>query len=586
MLDASGTTALPAAGQSVVFLDSPRFSTQLTLEPLAQYLIGVVNTNPAYPISEDFTLAGALVSGAGEPAMALATAPSPNPEPPRAAAPRTYRLQGPEHTGLPAIERSAGTHLQTLERNRQIYAWRGSPERTQARLRGAGPRLAPLRARIAQTIGTVNKVYVPNSPTGGRADVDSIGVRTVAVGQHVIVLADTSRARWPDRDRPDSGFYQTFADEYDQITWPHLESYVGDPLAYDASLSGTGKVTVTITPALNNLDGGVPGLVNLCDFFPFVGSGPDANYSNETEMFYSWTPGTSTLRLTFWRKLLRAVAAHESKHIVSFASRIVNHSPVLEEVWLEEGLAQLSEEIWLRHFNNARWKSHAVFNDTVACELDLGIADPCWGDNPIGLVVSHFPFLFMYLEGETGNAEGSGKDVPAIYGAGWAIARWAADQYAADEAGFVRSLVNEPQLSSLANLSRHTGQPIPLLLVYWNLATAIFQQTPVDKAADPRIIIPSFNLWNIYWFGQTQLTCGGTRCGLFTESGRPVWPLVPPPLVSGNFARTVTGLPGTGASFFLLTASERGTQALQLWSGSGRPIGAASGLRVAFVRVR
>jgi hypothetical protein len=61
--------------------------------------------------------------------------------------------------------------------------------------------------------------------------VDSIGARTVAVGQHVIVLADTNRTTWPQAFRPDSAFYQTFADEYDQITWPHLLANIGNPLA-------------------------------------------------------------------------------------------------------------------------------------------------------------------------------------------------------------------------------------------------------------------------------------------------------------------------------------------------------------------
>ena len=56
---------------------------------------------------------------------------------------------------------------------------------------------------MAQTVGTVTKLYVGNSLDGGCSAVDSIGARTVAVGQHVIVLADTNLTKWPNQYPPD-----------------------------------------------------------------------------------------------------------------------------------------------------------------------------------------------------------------------------------------------------------------------------------------------------------------------------------------------------------------------------------------------
>ncbi len=579
VLDASGTTTLATAGESKAFLDSPKFGTQLALSVGSEYLIGVINTNPSYTTTENFTIAGALV-GAGGVVQASRAAPKAR----ELATLRTYAMRRPDRAALTATQLMAARHVQTLERNRQIYARRGNPQQVKARLRSAA-RLAPIRAAaISQTVGMVNKVYVAKHLTGSCTDVDSIGARTVAVGQHVIVLADTNLTTWPNSQRPDSGFYDSFAQEYDQVTWPHIQSYAGDPLAYDASLSGTGKVTVTITPELNNLGGGVLGFVDLCDFFPFADSGPDADYSNETEMLYSWVPSSNGLPVSFWKQSLRAVAAHETKHIVSFSDRIINNSPVLEELWLEEGLAQQTEEAWLRHFNLTTWKGSAGFDQTVACELDLGVAEPCGTGNPLALVLSHLPFLFNYLQ--HGATEGLGKDVPSIYGAGWSFSRWATDQYASDEAVFVKSLINEPQLSGLANLSSHTGQPIPLLLVYWNLATAIYQDMPRDNIADPRMTLPTFDLWDIFRVGQTELTCGGVHCGLFTDTGLPIFPVAPAQVTAGSFVQTVTGLPGTGATYFLLSGTATQTQAVELLDGNGQAISPGSGLRVAVVRVR
>jgi hypothetical protein len=177
-----------------------------------------------------------------------------------------------------------------------------------------------------------------------------------------------------------------------------------------------------------------------------------------------------------------------------------------------------------------------------------------------------------------------GKDFDSDYGAGWAFARWATDQYATDEGTFIKALVNEPALTGLANLSSHTGQPVPLLLMYWNLASAIFTTTTYT-AADPRITIPSFSFGNIFNVGQTQLTCGGVPCGLFTQSGTPAYPVQPIALSAGPITQTVHGVPGTAAAFFLLTASAAGTEALQLESGSGGPVSPSSGLRVGIIRV-
>jgi hypothetical protein len=106
-------------------------------------------------------------------------------------------------------------------------------------------------------------------------------------------------------------------------------------------------------------------------------------------------------------------------------------------------LAQVSSEIWMRSFNQATWKGHANFLQTVGCELHLGPTAPCnaLDDKPLDLVISHLPFLFDYLQTESvSHAEGLGQDLAANYGAGWSIARWAIDQYATDEGAFVKSL--------------------------------------------------------------------------------------------------------------------------------------------------
>jgi len=50
--------------------------------------------------------------------------------------------------------------------------------------------------------------------------------------------------------------------------------------------------------------------------------------------------------------------------------------------------------------------------------------------------------------------------------------------------------------------------------------------------------------------------------------------------------QTVNGVPGTSASYFLLSASSAGVETLQLFAPSGAPLSLASGFRVAILRVQ
>jgi hypothetical protein len=596
-----------STGQSSAFLSSPNFSTTLAVQPGAQYLVAVVNTDATYVITEGFSFTGSFsASSAAASALRTAGAPARQAAQPAASQGPLFDIGAREGPSVAALSGALRSHSAVLEQDGQIYANFGNPGAAWARARSQGARQATVSASISQSVGTVSKVYVLNQLAGNCTTVDSIGARTVAVGQHVIVLADTSLAKWPQAYRPDTSFYQSFANEYDQVTWPHLLANIGNPLAYDAQLSGTGKVTVTLTPVLNNFKGPTGGgmivaFVNSCDYYPYQASGNNADFSNQTEMFYSLVPSATGYSVAGWEAELRATAAHETKHIISFSQRFLHSSP-FEQIWLEEGLAQESSEIWERNYNSATWKGNADFFATVACELSLGSGAPCSNANtngtlgkPYALVGSHLPFFFQYLQAESSsNSEGLGFDTPANYGAGWTISRWATDQYAsAGEGAFIQSLINEPTQTGLNNLALHTGQSVATLLVYWNVATAIFQGQTYT-ASDARITIPSFNFASIDSIGQRGLSCliNGVRqaCGIFAtpaNSLTPTFPVTPAAVsATGTFSKVVNSVPGTAASFFLLSAPNAGVETLQLLTPAGASLLSSSGLRVAIVRVQ
>lgn len=593
---AVGSTAL-GPGQSAAFLTGPAFSTMLDVVAGGQYLIAVVNTNPTYAATDAFTLTGRYTRTVAAMVTPGVTATEIGSRPPRtgrattAALPPRYALTDDAVKRIASMRRLEANHLTMLDRDARVF--QGYRD-LRGRVASLSMRRAMMHLRsVSPTIGAVQKVYVANASTTTCTSVDSIGARTVAVGQHILVLADTSLATWPARNRPDSSFYQTFANEYDAVTWPHIQTYIGNPLALDASLSRLGKVTVVITPKLNTFGGGIVAFVDACDFNPRT---PGRSLDNDTEMFYYWTPDNSLgWGVQPWEALLRSTAAHETKHLVSFTDRLINNDFTMPEViWLEEGLAQESSEIWERHFNRATWKGHATFDQTVGCELQVGAAgstcDPS-GTKPIALSASHLPFLFEYLQEATPlpAGHGLGTDTPSNYGAGWQLARWATDQYGSTESSFITSLVNEPTLSGLPNLAKHTGRSIPELLVYWSLASAIFD-TAGYTASDPRTTNPSFDFANIFYEGQTAVTCSGAPCGLFSTSGAPMPALPTQPMIDSATSTplrvTVRAIPGTAAYYVLLLAPRSGSEHLELESGSGGPIASSSALRVGILRVR
>src|SRR5581483_10399486 len=173
------------------------------------------------------------------------------------------RVMARPNATLQNYKKAVAGHIQKMETDERYTQRLGSPL----------PALRANRSRLSFSlvgshVGDVNAV---NVPVPSCDNFTTVGARTVYAGTHVQILADTSLTNWPAQYRPDSSYYTTLGLEYDTLTYAkHLLTYIGDPLQYDADLSGVGKVTILLTPTLNN----VPGLqgaeilafVSSCDF--------------------------------------------------------------------------------------------------------------------------------------------------------------------------------------------------------------------------------------------------------------------------------------------------------------------------------
>ena len=90
---------------------------------------------------------------------------------------------------------------------------------------------------------------------------------------------------------------------------------------------------MVISPLLNRFGGGIASFVDACDFDRIR---PGRSLGNRTEIFYYWTPRSRSRMVGagVGGRPMRATAAHETKHIVSFPNHVINNGfRVRELTW-------------------------------------------------------------------------------------------------------------------------------------------------------------------------------------------------------------------------------------------------------------
>ena len=291
--------------------------------------------------------------------------------------------------------------------------------------------------------------------------------------------------------------------------------------------------------------------------------------SNQRELFYARAPrvGESASQ---WRYNLRSTVIHEVKHLASYAERFVKSggaTPAFEETWMEEGTARLAEEFYARTFSNATWKGNATYAPTLACELVS-----CAGDDRPKMMLKHYEVLADYYNriGTLTPLGGvSGAD-NTFYASGWLLVRWAIDQYASDEASFVRALVTETGATGLANLARRTGRPAAEMLADWSLALAADDRPGVAPRRS-QLSLPSWNTRDIFRGLNASAPFSFPRA----------FPLQVQSVRWGGFTVDVPTVRSWSAAYFELAgAASDGPQLLELKGGNGSALPTQIGMAV------
>jgi hypothetical protein len=301
--------------------------------------------------------------------------------------------------------------------------------------RPSRPRRADAGARLAITPGvpTVGALMPLNVESTGSCTASTVRAgRVEVVGTHVIVIADTTN--------PAGGLdYQAIADRFDSLVWPALTASFGAP----ADIDGNGRVIVFHTTAVNERTptGQAPvthGYTLRRDLF-FTSSCAE---SNQGEMIYlaaadpSGTVNGNARSAASVDSFAVRTMAHELAHLVNASRRIyVNFAPSLEEGWMDEGLAEVAQELVYYAASGSQPRQNQgivdITGDPATRAAFLAYAEP----------------NYAALRGWLRAPEAGG---PA---ATWAFLRYSADRKGGTESAFWSALVN----STTTGLANHAA---------------------------------------------------------------------------------------------------------------------------------
>lgn len=426
---------------------------------------------------------------------------------------------------------------------------------------GTGQARAALRARRQVTPAAVPAVgdQLTLNTTASCSSTDRRTGRVAAVTQRAIVVLDVAN--------PSGGLTDAdaaaFGERFDNLVYPVDVRNFGEPTDIDQN----GRSIIFFTRAVNELtepnsDSFIGGFFWGGDLLPRTTEAgsrlPACPGSNVGEIFYMLAPDPSgevngnEFSLEFVRTRTVSTLGHEFQHLINASRRLyVNNATTLEEVWLNEGLSHIAEELLFYEVTGLGPRRNLDQQALLARE-EVRQALLSYGISNLGRYSS-------YLKNPKDESL-LGVDNLPTRGASWAFVRYAADHEPGDDREFFYRLVNS-STSGVANL-QEVLQSDPIdWMQRWTVSVYTDDAVP---AVDPLYTQPSWNFRSILPV-------------LSTNAER--FPLEVQTLTEG---RTFSLL-GGGAAFVRFGVEAGGEVTLRTTSGGAAP---PPNLRVSVVRIR
>ncbi len=342
------------------------------------------------------------------------------------------------------------------------------------RIRPARPRTRVNRApatRVPAAGDTLTHRFAVQSDFSASCADTTTTVRGIvrAVGEHVVLVEDV---RAPGGG-PEAEDWAALSAELDDIVVPVDTAYFG---GYE-DLDGNGRVIVLFTPEVNGLStpgaGGVGGFFLPLDLAAARAggdglAGPAGELcpaSNEAEILYLVVAdpegafGPTVTKPQALRNA-RGLVAHELQHLINAERRVLQGEggfAAAEEVWLDEALSSIAEEVAGLAVIDASVGSNLTFDRVSTSRAELDAFNAYQINNFFNLSL----YMFDPASAPTiSTFDPAGAGGLQMRGFGWFFLRWLADQGGGDERVFFRDLVRGGPNANrgIENLERSTGR--------------------------------------------------------------------------------------------------------------------------------
>lgn len=331
-------------------------------------------------------------------------------------------------SGIQSLTRSMalGRQMETSFRQRE----RSDIGSIQARARGfksvlgAAPRKLLTGVPANPTVGSVVSL---NGNLNGNSCTDpkqNHQARVVSVGTHSIVFLDLTS--------PSGGYTDAemaaFGTAFDTLVFAMDTSYFGSPTDIDSN----GRIGIFFTPGINRIPGPPGGIIGGLfagrDLFP-ANATTGCIGSNEGEIFYLPVPDPNkTINSNYSvktdvSKLVVGTLAHEFQHLINGGRRVyVNDAAAFEEVWLNEGLSHIAEELLYYRVSGNSPRSNIDLNTARSSQAQLDAIN--------NYQLQNLGRLSDYMVAPNTNSAYSLVDGLEMRGAIWSLLRYSADQKA------------------------------------------------------------------------------------------------------------------------------------------------------------
>lgn len=429
-----------------------------------------------------------------------------------------------------------------------------------------------LRLSTTAAAPAVNDILSLNASLDPCSNAVTIGARVAAVTSKTIVVADTNN--------PAGGFtdaeYAAVGATFDTLVDVVDEANFGAPTDID----NNSKVILFFTKEVNKLTpanarGYVGGFFYGRDLFPKTDNTQlniqGCPTSNVAEMFYLLVPdpnGTingNVRSKSMVQQVTIGTTAHEFQHLINTGRRLyVNNAFNFEDVWLDEGLAHVAEELTFY-----REAGMAPKQDITAAMIRTTQSRIDAFNN---YQSANFGRFQTYLESPSAYGPYQPNDSLETRGATWSMLRYLADQSGLIDSTVWHRLVANTQFNGLPNLANaFRGNSADIsntidMIRNWSVSVG----TDDLSAGVPSLYqMPSWNFRDLY----AVLLASGSTPGQY--------PLVLTPLANGNSS---VGLVASGSVYYRFAVAA-GQQATLNWTTTAGASDATA-LKVTIVRTK